>query len=83
MPVAPRDAKSIGADQGDAYRLNGGGHSPRVEQGPPGHFFHTGRAGTRQPEFPGGKPALVTRLVPFNQEAVFPAIYGVWNQEIE
>ena len=49
----------------------------RIEQGAAAHLLDAGGAGTGQPKLAGRKEALMTLLIPLDEDAVVPAVDGV------
>lgn len=83
VTIAPVDSQAVGTHQPNRYRPNVARHTRGVQQGTPAHLLHAPGTGAGQAKRTGGEEAHVPVLVPFDEEAVVPAINGVGDHIVK
>ena len=77
VSVAPLDSQPVGSHQGHRQRSNTGRHPSWIQDRSPTHLLDARRTGTCEPELTSREKPLMASLLPFDEDPVITAGYGV------
>src|SRR6476469_3310346 len=81
VAVTPEHPETISPNQSQAQWMDIGRHRCRVEQWAPADLLNATGTGTRQPKRSCREEGLVASVIPFDENAVVPAVDGVGDRE--